>query len=216
MEQLIWFSIPGAILGVPIALIYPQIFSSTAYSIVAVALFPVIGFILHQFFRLCFEKTGGFARKSRTSLDHILKELELQESIRDSRPDIRFLVWEITFYGKEFPPAFFEHDRRCWHYILSFWSVALAAFLAVAIAMCGFLFQRMDNHLLMVALAELLLGVVFCLKGYSTYHGLIKQEIAVFHKYKDLFRQTVDSIKEMPKTTVVWSARRPPYVQLFY
>lgn len=195
MEQLLWYSIPGAVLGLPIACIRPEIFSSSSHSIIAVVLLPVIGFIFHQFFCLCFERTGGFARKSRKSLDCIKKELTRQENAEDLDQNRAFLVWEITFYGKEFPAAFFDHDRRCWHYILSFWSIALAAFVVFALVTLSLLFHVANYPLFLLALVELILSLVFYLKGKSTYDNLIRQEIAVFRRHKELFQDTLDSIE---------------------
>lgn len=191
MEDLIWFSMPGAVLAVAIVVMCPAIVDTEAKAIILAVLMPGIGFSVDQIFRLIFEWTGGYARKSRTVLLHIMNVLAPRENIALSELKKAFLVWEITFYEDEFPAAFRDHDRGSWHYILSFWSISLAAALAFVFAMFGLVFLSRNASLLLVALAELGAALVFYFKGKSTYNSLVRQEVAVVHNHEGLFLETL-------------------------
>ena len=55
MEELIWFSIPGAVLVVAIGIVWYPIFGNELGAPVLGVLAPVMGFIVHQLWRLIFE-----------------------------------------------------------------------------------------------------------------------------------------------------------------
>jgi len=198
MEELIWFSMPGAVLALAIAVVWPESVNAEAKAIIWVIFVPMMGFSLHQLFRLVFEWTGGYARGSRAVLAHIKNVLAPRENTVLSDLKRAFLVWEITFYSEKFPAAFRDHDRGSWHYILSFWSISLAAAIACVLAMFGFILLSRGPSLILVALGELGAALVFYFKGKSTYDSLIKQEVAIAHNLEDLFLETLRKIKDMP------------------
>ncbi len=185
MEQLIWFSIPGALLCATLFVVC----SSSADEIVLwIAVAPVIGFVVHQVFRLGFEVAGGFASKRRKVLYHIIQDLEVV-SYKQA-----FLVWEVTFYSNDMPASFRDHDRGAWHYILSFWGISLAAFVSLGLCLLGYLLVAHRSDVLYMALAQLVVLVIFALKGWTTYQSLMEQELAVFHVLKTKFRDIAKQI----------------------
>jgi hypothetical protein len=196
MEELIWFSIPGAVLAAAIIAVWPSSVTS-ANSIIWVVLVPLIGFVAHQTFRLIFELTGGFARRSRITLRYISKAIARQESVPELSFDQAFLIWEIVFYSDDFPAAFRDHDRGAWHYILSFWGVSLSAMLSIALCLTGYVAILRTTEVLLVAVAELLIAVIFYLKGRSTYYSLIRQESALVSVHENLFIAAFKKLKSM-------------------
>jgi hypothetical protein len=208
LQELIWFSIPGFTIVAAIVAVWPSLtimqtspstdVISTPKVALLVVLVPVVGFIVHQIFRLIFEKWGGFARKSRKVLHHISKVLAPRENI--AVPDLKraFLVWETVFYSDKFPAPFREHDRRSWHFIISFWSISFSAVIAILICGVGYLYTS-PNYLLLgvITVSELLIGLIFYFKGMSTYQSLIDQEIAVVFDNEEIFLTTIKKLKDM-------------------
>jgi len=197
MEELIWFSMPGAVLAAAIVTLWPTTVDTEPKAIMWVVLVPAIGFIVHQFYRLIFEMTGGYARKSRTVLQHIISVLAPHKNIVLSAPQKAFLVWETAFYSEQFPAAFRDHDRGVWHYILSFWSISLSGIVSCLLAAIGFLFVSSTSPVLFVAVAELVITLLFYLKGRSKYSSLVKQEVALVYSHKELFLTILGKLKDM-------------------
>jgi hypothetical protein len=56
MEELIYFTIPGAVLAVAIVAVYPPALGNGSIWIV---LIPLMGFIIHETWRLIFDYSGG-------------------------------------------------------------------------------------------------------------------------------------------------------------
>jgi hypothetical protein len=101
LQELIWFSIPGFVMAAAIIAVWSSMIDSEPKTVLWIILVPVIGFIIHQLYRLIFEATGGFARKSRKVLHHISKILAPRGNV--PVPDLKqaFLVWEIVFYSEQ-------------------------------------------------------------------------------------------------------------------
>ena len=199
MEELIWFSIPGAVMAIAIGVVWYPVFGNELGALVLGVLAPVIGFIVHQSSRLLFEGTGGYAQKSRTVLHYISDVLAPRENVIVPNLERAFLVWEITFYGEDFPAPFRDHDRVTWHYLHSFWGITLSAVLSpiLCIVGCfGYFASSPIINVLGVVLGEVLIAVIFALKGRSTYHSLIKQETAMAQKHKELFLATLRKLKD--------------------
>jgi hypothetical protein len=195
MEELIWFSIPGALLATAIMTVWPETIDTEPKAIVWVILVPAIGFVVHQLYRLIFEASGGYARKSRSVLQHIIN-LTDHKDIKDNKK--AFLVWEIAFYSDKFPVAFRDHDRGAWHYILSFWSISFSAVISCLLCGVGFvLVSSIGVRVLLVAIGELIIAIIFYLKGRSTYKSLIQQEVAILYTNKDLFLSVLGNLREM-------------------
>jgi len=190
MKQLIWFSVPGAFLVFAFVVTYPGSVGPHAVAAL-IAGTPVIGFLLHQGFRVVFELCKGFESQHRSVLNQIADDFGLQGKDRLRQA---FEIWEITFYGKDFPPAFRDHDRGAWHYILSFWSGALAGpigLILLAVLTCWY-----DSHvrLAIFTVAPLSVSVVIlALKGYQTYRSLVAQELAAYKANYKHFKCVADS-----------------------
>ena len=197
MQELIWFSMPGAMIILAVIGIFPSTINSEGSAPILVISVPIIGFIAHQFYRLVFESFGGFALKSRAVLNHISKNLTKQLKMPEITLQRSFLVWEITFYSKNFPSAFRDHDRGAWHYILSFWSISISASLSFVICLLVYFLMFQSSILVYVVLAELCAAIIFYLKGKSTYDSLVQQEIAVTYLYEELFIETLKALKKM-------------------
>ena len=181
MEQLIWFSMPGAFVVIALAFVCPDVVGTTEKAALLIVLIPVIGFFVHQAFRLLFElsdgfkirpQSGGFKRRSRIALDYIINNLGPKEGIENMDRENAFLVWEITFYGEKFPKAFRDHNRVTWHYILSFWSTSFASFIGFLIVLYGIFPAPIEVSLAAVLIIEVIAVATFYLKGKSTQNSL--------------------------------------------
>ncbi len=192
MEELIWFSIPGAFAVLAVILGFPTL--SLNQQKAAVLCAPVLGFIIHQFMRCLFEVEGGFHSSHRTVIREIQKAYGLPHT-RQGRRDA-FLIWETTFYSNAIPEPFRAHDRGAWHYILSFWSVALAAVLAAALLLVlvriGTAIPHLFHWLILLGLA----AALFTIKGIQTFCSLRAQEVAVFNAHRKSFNNTRKQIAE--------------------
>lgn len=214
MEQLIWFSIPGAVIAVTLAAIWPLNIDTGPKVAMWIVVTPVVGFIIHQLFRLIFEGAvvfagkfpWGFDGKWRPVLQYTCKHLisDPKEKLNNNEA---FLIWELTFYSDAISNSFREHDRGAWHYILSFWSISLAAILSLILCLLAIWLPNLitlpgisgigDTKLIsVIAYGQIVLAVIFALKGWSTYQSLSKQEVAIMKLHKDKFLKTHDSIKD--------------------
>lgn len=187
MQELIWYSMPGALLMTAIALVWPESLDTDGKRLVFAALIPLVGSAIHQAFRAAFEATGGFERSSRKVPITIMKTLATSERRVLTSRHQAFLVWETSFYSAEFPAAFREHDRGAWHYILSFWGMALAGLAGTFLFLGAYLFQAAHRRFLVASLLEVAVAGTFALKGFLTYRSLVSQEEAIAHQNPALF-----------------------------
>ncbi len=102
MNELIWFSIPGAISLLALHLAFPDRVANV--NVLAIASAPVLGFILHQFYRTLFEFGRGWETNNRP----VVALLRETYKIPDSEKSKPFLIWETTFYSAGIPDAFRE------------------------------------------------------------------------------------------------------------
>jgi hypothetical protein len=203
MEELIWFSMPGAVFVAAVVALWPEAVDTDPKAILLVILVPLAGFVLHQLYRLLFEWTGGYARKSRSVIHYIKDKLAPQKGVELEELREAFMVWELTFYGDEFPAAFRSHDRRAWHYILSFWSIALSGIIASLLGALWCCFKSCSALHLGVALSGLAVAALFYLKGGSTYDSLVEQEEELAMSRADLFYPALEKLgrREKDETT---------------
>jgi hypothetical protein len=189
MEQLVWYSIPGALFMFTLSLFYPELKED---SLVAVAIggTPIIGFIIHQAWRTLFELFGGFHHKRRMIILEIMKQYGIST---DSR--LAFLIWEITFYSDKLPSSFRDHDRGVWHYVMSFWSVVLASALSIgAIYSLSAVTGTSIQNTISWSLFFLAIGATFLIKGILSACSIGRQEVGVFKKYREHFDETARQI----------------------
>lgn len=195
MESLIWFSMPGAILTATIALLWPATIAETSRATLMALATPLIGFVLHQAFRVWFEASGRFARNSRRSIDDILtiaRSIDMQLT-----RDQAFLVWETTFYSSSFPASFRDHDRGAWHYILSFWGMGFAAGVSSIFLIFCFLSGMSSVSFSTLAIALVLMvtiGLLLYWKAKQTYRALLDEECAMIRLHRNLFIETLKSL----------------------
>lgn len=187
MKELIWYSMPGALLMTAIAIVWPESIDTDGKRLVFAALIPLVGFAVHQAFRTAFEATGGYERKSRKVLGTIVATLAPTAGRVLSSRHQAFLVWETSFYSDDFPAPFREHDRDAWHFILSFWGMALAGFTGTLVFLGAYFFQATHHRLLVAALIEFAIAGMFTAKGWLTYRSLVAQEEAVAQQSPDVF-----------------------------
>lgn len=198
MEELIWFSVPGAVLAGAIVTVWPATADTEPKAVVWVVIAPIIGFIIHQFFRLLFESSGGFAHRSRTVLHLISTVLPRRVNLPALSLEKAFLVWEVTFYSEDFPSSFRDHDRGAWHYILSFWGIGMAAAIALVVCLSGSYFGTgQSTNTQLMALLDFCVAVIMYFKGRATFRSLMQQETAIFHVHEGLFLKTVQQLDGM-------------------
>jgi len=198
METLIWYSVPGAIASIAIIATNPELFATDGSKVLATLAVPILGFFLHQFYRVLFEARKGFGHKSRTALDHIQNEIASKCGIADCDRDKAFLIWEITFYDDQFPSSLREHIRGAWHYILSFRSAVFAAILGVSWITFQYCVGTKQLHLVKVSAVEVMFGIVFALKARYTHKSLMRQELAATFRWHELFAATCERLLTMP------------------
>ena len=184
MNDLIWFSIPGAVALYALHLAFPGCHWDNEVLVVASA--PVLGFVVHQLFRTIFEVWGCWQTERRPVIRLIRKEYKIETSEKW----MPFLIWETTFYSDCIPDSFRQHNRNSWHYVISFWSVALTSAL-FGVALASVLAFRQTSSIPVVQLACFaVLFVLFSCKGLLTYLSLGKQECAAFRRYRSRFDKT--------------------------
>ena len=184
MNDLIWFSIPGAIALYASYILFPTFGSAPAAVLVGAA--PVSGFIIHQIYRTFFELRGGWESPRRPVIVFIQEAYGIPTSEKNSA----FLIWETTIYSDQLPEAFREHNRRMWHYVMSFRSVWLAASLScIALIVVQFL-CGLPRPTTRFVLGFSYLELAFCWKGKLTYNSLSKQEVAAFQAHRNGFDTT--------------------------
>lgn len=187
MNDLIWFSVPGAILLVAISISVPAILPSDGTVLIGLA--PIVGFIVHQSLRVIFESLGGWHFKAREVVSVISNTYQLA-----NRKDA-FLVWELAFYSDNIPAPFRDHDRGAWHYILSFSSCCFAAFLGgILVALVP---PQVSRMLHLETVAFFVLGGLFLVKAFLTFRSLNGQEVAFFLMYRDDFNKAHGALLPM-------------------
>jgi hypothetical protein len=184
MNELIWFSIPGAVGLYALHLAFPD--SNWDNKVLVIASAPVLGFILHQFYRTIFEARRGWETDSRP----VLALIRGVYKIDNSDKQMPFLIWETTFYSKAVPDSFRNHNRNSWHYVMSFRSVAFASAVSGVVLACVPAFWQTSN--LPVAQLALFAGlfVLFWQKSRLTYSSVTKQECAAFRRHREGFDDT--------------------------
>ena len=192
MNELIWFSVPGAVGLYALHLAFPGNSSNGGLLVIASA--PILGFILHQLYRTVFEACHGWETIRRPVLTLIKKEYNLD----DANPRLPFLIWETSFYSDGVPDSFRENNRSGWHYVMSFRSIAFASAIAgIALACIPAFWQSTEMPGAQIGLFGAL-ALLFWLKGRLTYSSLTDQECAAFRRYRPAFDSTRET---MPKPT---------------
>jgi hypothetical protein len=158
---------------------------------------PLLGFVIHQIYRLYFEWRGGFAQESRRSLDILWQVIARPCGFQnpEHRYTKSFLIWEVTFYSDGIPESFRNHDRGAWHYIISFKSSFYSSLLAtltlfIAITYRCYNNTLQDNLLFLVGAIMIVIAFILCFKGKQTHESLMDQEIAVIYRYAKEFSET--------------------------
>ncbi len=196
MNELIWFSIPGAILLVALYHVLPGM--ENVNSLLTVTGAPVIGYIVHQTYRTLFEIQGGWESSKREVLNVIASTYKLTgNGMRQP-----FLVWETTFYSEGIPNSFRDHNRGSWHYIMSFRSVSFSALIAAVLFTARILTEfflgscslKCGDTTLIFIVISLILAMLFWKKASLTYSSLTRQEVAAFHEYREAFDKTAQRI----------------------
>ena len=97
MNDLIWYSIPGAIVIMPFIQTHSDSISSEKWLIgIIIVGIPVVGFIIHQMWRTIYESFGGFKSNRRKVIRAIIEHDNWGIKFKEDA----FLVWELTFYSK--------------------------------------------------------------------------------------------------------------------
>jgi len=196
MNELIFFSVPGFIVALSVIGIYPDIITSTSsQKIVALALItPLLGYILHQVFRLFFENTGGYSRKSRAVVKYIVEKLAPQESMSVSYLQA-YLVWEIALHDTKDFSNFLTHVSKTWHFTLSFWITTFSSIVGIIFTLCFSYYLHTTANLFILSLQGIL-GLIFLQRGFNIYKTLNEQEVAFLRKNESVF---IDCMKKIVK-----------------
>jgi hypothetical protein len=191
MNQLIWFSIPGAIVTGTLYLINFSSIINPQNGALLLGLSLLNGFVFHQIYRIIFETyKRGYAGEWRGVLRKIIKAYKKKYKIKKNNKGYlkAFLIWETTFYSEGFPEGFRKHDEGSWHYIQSFWGISVTALLSF-ITFVGYLYITKVE---LVGFSEDLivwiyigLIVMFYLKGKLTFDRLNEQEMAIFKIHQE-------------------------------
>jgi len=194
LELFIWYAMPGGTLAVALYVVDPQFWGNQRIPEgLWLAGLPLLGYCLHQLFRIVFEKRGGWENpRLRPSLAALQKQLDIPQESHS--PCSAFLVWEVTFYSDCFPESFRQRDIRTWHYLISFWTVAFSCAVGMIILLPGLLVSDnwKTNALWIVVLG--VVGSVFFLKGKLTHTSLMELESAVMTRHEEAFKKTKDKL----------------------
>lgn len=99
MNQLIWFSIPGAILILALGIVIP-IDNLTEKNVVLIVVgIPIVGFIIHQLWRTIFELFWGYHFKGRLIIIELMNEYRIsnKEAFPASSSFVRRMLWQDVF-----------------------------------------------------------------------------------------------------------------------
>lgn len=194
MKDLIWFSIPGAILILPIIFLFNgDLQSEDSFIGIILVSVPVCGFILHQAWRLIFEAFGGFSSKKRKVIHEIQnKDWKIKKQL--NRYDA-FHVWELTFYSCGIDPSFRDHDRGAWHYIMSFLSCFVASIFGILLFIYDYLRDPcLKSFQWIWVIIYILIAIIFFFKARLTRDSLEQQEIAILKLHEDKFQTTAEDL----------------------
>jgi hypothetical protein len=194
MNKLIWFSIPGAIIILPLILMVPNIGKDWIIGLIGI---PILGFIIHQLWRTIFELLGGFKSEKR----EIIKAIKnWNKNIKENEA---FLVWEMTFYSEVVDKSFREHDRGAWHYIMSFYTCSIASGLSILIMIASNIINYLiyNNCFTNIKPLDLpcsccliviffILGFLFFAKAKLTSESIDRQELALLKIFEEDFKNT--------------------------
>jgi hypothetical protein len=212
LEQIIWYTIPGFILMVPLVVYWPSIlyFNQGGASFWFGLLALTGGYCFHQTYRALWEGCrGGFWTRERRSLDQLIEKFN--SSIKNGKLNISetcdrkkaFLAWEYVFYHK-LRKEFVDHDRGAWHYTLSFRTVSCACWLS-ALSILPKIFGALGSRaeigcyfsLLGVSFIVLITtGVFLCWKARLTLKSIVEQEEVVIIEEWPQFYSTLLNVIE--------------------
>jgi hypothetical protein len=196
MNELIFVSIPGFIVVLSIIGIWPEIITSTSDQkfVVLALMTPLLGYILHQVYRLFFEITGGYSRKSRAVVRYIVEKLAPQECMSVSYLQA-YLVWEISLYDTKDFSNFLPHVSKTWHFTLAFWVTTFASIIGIIFTLCFSYYLHTPINLFIMGLQGIL-GIIFWRRGFNIYETLNEQEVAFLRKNEPVF---IDCMKKIIK-----------------
>lgn len=196
MNELIFFSVPGFVVILSVIGIYPDIITSTSsQKLVALALTtPLFGYVLHQVYRLFFEITGGYSRKSRAVVRYIVEKLAHQEAMSVSYLQA-YLIWEITLHDTKDFSNFLAHVSKTWHFTLAFWVTTFSSIVGIIFTLCFSCYLHTTVNLSIMGLQGIL-GIVFLRRGFNIYKTLNDQEVAFLRKNEPVF---IDCMKKIVK-----------------
>lgn len=206
MDQLIFYSVPGFVFAISLLWIFPNIIlSDKNQAIVAMALFtPIAGYLIHEIYRLFFELSGGYHRKSRLVLKYIQEISEKDKKITIPILDA-FLVWEHAIYGEKDYEGFVVHNARSWHYILAFWSTAMASSGGILLSIIYSVVNKIDfisnfkNPIFnLISAIQLSVVVIFIIRGNNVYRENNIQEVSFIRIHKEKIINYLERIKELP------------------
>ena len=185
MNQLIWFSIPGAIVMFPLVPIMPDKFLDKEWIIGLIIIgIPVLGFIIHQLWRTIYEACGGYRSMRRRVIKAIINKKDWNITNRTDA----FLVWEMTFYSKAIHESFREHDRVSWHYLMSFYACSTASAISIIIIIIN---HRIPNYSIALFAA---ICIMFIWKAKLTGKLLERQELTLLEIKEDDFKSNASKV----------------------
>jgi hypothetical protein len=185
MEELIWFSFPGAILTITLIVFFPKLLFSQTTVVLLLASAPIFGYIVQEFYRLLFDIFNGYDSKSRIVLNEIIKLSPKDNKINRKEA---FLVWEATIYSDKFPDSLRTHYKQLWHYMFSFDAMATASIISILIITIF----KISSRGFEIVIPFLLIGGIFLWKKSTTYKSLNEQEVFAFYKFTKQFQDNLD------------------------
>ena len=179
-----------------LAITLPEIFISKPERVaLTIAFIPIIGFVIHQLYRL--SRTENILVRNRKALKY-LRNLAEKEGIKftSKKEDYieLFYIWQTTFFGDKFPKEFLYHDKRTWHYIHSFWSICFASILGIIIIIGLKGYNNVSSIIFLIFFK--IIFIIFLLKGIYSYSDINKKEEYFTRQYKGLFIETIEEQKK--------------------
>lgn len=223
MDELIFYSIPGAISTLVFAFIWKGDITQDRLELFSlIAGTPLIGYLSHQIFRIVFENiSGGYSCSSHKVVTYICETLSKGIVLTPLTREQAFLIWDITVFSNSKFNGFREHNARSWHYLIGHWvslmvsiiwlifllfSLKLSTIVSSMFSLVTSIFSGKiificfwKSHDLIVGCLSfflLLLIFIFFLRSHYVYKSINDHEITLIITNKEEFEITLQKFQQ--------------------
>ena len=179
MEQLIWCTIPGALLVT--ALVIPGFWltrDTSGWTAITICTAPVVGLVMRETFRCLFNTWFRFRLPRWRVLGSIMRtQGDCSMGAKDA-----FVIWECGLCSDTFPAAFRDHLTRSMDRMFAYGSVSFAA-------LCG-LPYLLFGEATTAAVVYVGVALAFACLGHQLWQVLDREQARMFEMHRNVFRST--------------------------